>query len=175
MKHTVISIVVAILLAVSIQASELSLVAGGAALEDLKLEDSVTLFKHPTLFGARYEKDFLLLLGFENNLVVSRNMLSPKGSGGEQAIYYTGNFVVNFPVDRIVPNVVIGLGALYRFGSERPDVGTSFLTNWGGGVKFRNLIGPLGARIDYRRIGIRGVERQTITEQEITAGLLFSF
>jgi hypothetical protein len=175
MKHTVISVVIALLVTVSIQASELSLVAGGAALEDLTVEDSVTSFKHPTLFGARYEKDFLILLGFENNLIISRNMLSPKGSPGEQAIYYTGNFVVNFPVDRIVPNIAIGLGALYRFGNERPDVGASFLTNWGFGVKFRDLIGPLGARIDYRRIGIRGVEHQTITEQEITGGLLFSF
>ncbi len=175
MKHSVISIFAVLLLSASIQASELSLVAGGAALENLTVQDSVTLFKHPTLFGVRYEKDFLMLLGLENYLVVSRNMLSPRDSGGEQALYYTANLVLNFPVDRIVPNFAVGLGALYRFGNERPDVGASFLTNWGAGVKFRNLIGPLGARIDYRRIGIRGVEHQTITEQEITGGLLFSF
>ncbi len=175
MKHTAVGILVALFLIPTIQASDLSLVAGGATLEDLNVEDSVVLFRHPTLFGARYEKDFLLLLGFENNLMISRNMLSPKQGEGEQAIYYTGNFVVNFPVDRVVPNVSVGLGVLYRFGNTEPDVGASFLTNWGFGMKFRNLIGPVGARVDYRRIGIRGVQNQTVTEQEITGGLLLSF
>ena len=175
MKHHLIVIIAGILLTASIQASELSLVAGGAKLEDLSIEEGTTFFRHPTLFGARYEKDFLMLLGLENNVMISRNMLSPKGGDGEQAVYYTGNLVLNFPVDRIVPNFVVGLGLLYRFGNSRPDVGAAFLTNWGFGMKFRNLIGPLGGRVDYRRIGIHGVEHQTVTEQEVSGGLLFSF
>ena len=156
-------------------ASELSIVGGKGVLSDLKSSEGTTEFSGSGFFGARYEKDFFFIVGVENNLLLSGNTLAPKGSAGETGLFYTGNLVLNFPVDRVVPNIVLGLGVLHRFGDSYPDVGTAFLTDWGFGVKLRDLAGPAGLRLDYRRIGVHGVEDQTVTEQEFSAGLLVSF
>ena len=175
MKNAVAAIVACLFVTTVALASEISLVAGKGPLGDLERPEGTVSFRDPGLFGLRYEKDFLMLLGLENNLIIARNMLSPSGEPGETAFYYMGNFVLNFPVDRIVPNFVLGIGVQHRFGSTSPNVGTSFLTNWGLGVKFRDLAGPVGLRVDYRRIGIHGVEHHTVTEQEVSGGLLVSF
>ncbi len=159
----------------SLAASDLSAVAGRGSYSDLENPGAETNFKRSGLFGARYEKDFFFIVGFENSVLVSGDTLSPRGSGGETGLYYTGNLVLNFPVDRVVPNLAVGVGVLHRFGGTYPDIGTAFLTNWGFGVKFRNLAGPAGFRVDYRRVGIHGVESRTVTEQEFSGGILFTF
>ena len=161
--------------ALNLAASDLSIVGGRGTLADLQSPQGDAEFKPMGLLGARFEKDFFFILGVEQNLLLSGRMLAPKGDQGETGLYYTGNLVFNFPVDRIVPNIVLGIGVLHRFGDTFPDVGTAFLTDWGFGVKFRNLAGPAGFRIDYRRIGVHGVEGQTVTEQEFSGGLLISF
>jgi len=158
-----------------VAASDLSVVAGRASYSDLENSGGDTQFKESSLFGVRYEKDFLFIVGFENSLLVSGNTLSPDGTSGEKGLYYTGNLVLNFPVDRVVPNLAVGVGVLHRFGETYPNIGTAFLSNWGFGVKFRNLAGPAGFRVDYRRIGIHGVENQTVTEQEFSGGLMLTF
>lgn len=157
-------------------ASDLSFVAGLAPTGKAELEEGGHLnFDTFPLLGARFEKDFFFILGFENNLIYGSGVLAPKSGEGEPALYYTANLVLNLPNEKIVPNFVFGLGILHRFGNSTPDVGTSFITNWGLGVKLHELSGPVGLRFDYRRIGIRGVEDSTVTAQEITGGIVISF
>ncbi len=163
-------------LTVSAVASELSLVAGLAPTGKLRGDGETVDFDRYGLFGVRYEKDYLLILGLEHNLVYGNDLLAPSGGdGGEDSLYYTGNIVVNLPVDRIVPNVALGIGLMRRFGSSFPDTGFSFLTNWGFGVKFRELFGPAGLRLDMRRVRIRGVEDGSVTATELSGGFLLTF
>lgn len=158
-----------------VQASEVSGVFGFASPDDLEAPDARLDFRNPQLFGFRYEKDFLFILGLEQNLVVARRWFTPEGASSRTGFYYLANGVINFPVGDIVPNLVVGIGFQHQFGEGEPDLGTSFLSNWGMGVKFRELAGPLGLRIDYRRLGVRGVRNETVTTQEVTVGFLVTF
>ncbi|HRR57622.1 MAG TPA: hypothetical protein P5568_08725 [Acidobacteriota bacterium] len=158
-----------------VQASEVSGVFGFASPDDLEVPDARLDFRNPQLFGFRYEKDFLFILGLEQNLVVARRWFTPEDASSRTGFYYLANGVINFPVGDIVPNLVVGIGFQHQFGEGEPDLGTSFLSNWGVGVKFRELAGPLGFRIDYRRLGVRGVQDETVTTQELTVGFLVTF
>jgi hypothetical protein len=157
-------------------ASDLSFVAGLAPMGDLTVDNGIMEFDRYGFLGVRYEKDYLLILGIEHNLVYANDLLAPRtGNGGEDALYYTGNLVLNLPVDRIVPNFVLGIGLMHRFGDSFPDTGSSFLTNWGLGVKFRELLGSAGLRFDLRRVRIHGVEDGSVTATELSGGLLLTF
>lgn len=155
--------------------SELSIVGGLAPVEDLFTGGTRIDLRNFALGGIRYEKEFLWFLGFENNVMYAARMLQPKPGEGSQGLYWTSNLVLNLPYDRIVPNLVLGLGAMHRFGDSFPDSGASFLTNWGFGVKFRELAGPIGLRVDYRRLQIRSVESQRLLLQELSGGIVFQF
>lgn len=174
MKFGVASAVVLFLVS-PVLASELSVVGGLGPVEDLVASDIRYDLRNLALVGLRFEKDFMWFLGFENNLMYSSRLLQPVGASGENGIYWTANLVLNLPNERVVPNLVVGLGVMQRFGESFPDAGTSFLTNWGLGVKVRELAGPLGVRVDYRRIKVRGVEEQSLLLQELSGGLLIQF
>jgi len=156
-------------------ASELSGIAGFAPVEDLVDQNSRFDFDHVRIVGARFETGFLMVLGFENNLVFGSNLLEVPDNPGSNGFYYTSNLVLNLPNGQFVPNLVFGVGFLHRSGDSFPDSGTSFLTNWGAGIKLRNLAGPFGVRFDYRRINVRDVLDQNLLMQEVSAGVLLSF
>ena len=156
-------------------ASELSLVGGRSIPGDLRLGSERTDLKDWTSFGARYEKDFLFILGFENSLLYGRKLLTPRGIPGEDGLYYSGAFVLNFSSASVAPNVALGLGFLYRFGNAFPKSGFSFLTTVGGGLKLRDLAGPVGLRIDYRRVTFYGIQGSKVGTNELTGGAVISF
>ncbi|GAB4249191.1 MAG: hypothetical protein Kow00109_25240 [Acidobacteriota bacterium] len=158
-----------------LQASEVSFGAGFASPEDLQEAGQSFDLKNPQLVFVRYEKDFFIILGVEQNLTLARRWFISSSGEGREGLYYLANGVINFPVGNIVPNLVVGIGLQHQFGSGFPDLGTSFLTDWGCGLKFRELGGPLGFRIDYRRLGVRGAADETVTTQEMTFGLLLTF
>lgn len=158
-----------------LRASELSVVGGFAPVEDLVFEGSRFDFDRVGIFGGRFESEFLMVLGFENSLLFGSNLLQVPGNPDSNGFYYTSNLVLNLPNGRFVPNLALGVGFLHRGGDSFPDSGTSFLTNWGVGLKLRNLAGPFGLRFDYRRINVRDVIDQDLLLQELTAGVLFSF
>lgn len=161
--------------AVEMRASEVSFGAGFASPDDLREAGQAFDLKNPQLVYVRYEKDFFLILGVEQNLTVARRWFILPGGEGRKGIYYLVNGVINFPVGNIVPNLVVGVGLQHQSGGGFPDLGTSLLTNWGCGLKFRELGGPVGFRIDYRRLGVRGAGDETITMQEVTFGILLTF
>jgi hypothetical protein len=61
--------------------------------------------------------------------------------------------------------------SFFNFG----DIGTKFAFNYGGGIKLRNLAGPLGVRFDIRGYSVPGVFSQTLNFVEGSVGVLFSF
>lgn len=160
-------------------ASDLSLFAGWNQTGSLKLGETRVDLDNFTLLGVRYEKSFLALFGFENTLAFSTNSLAPKDSGGSSGLSYTSNLVFNVPLERVVPFVTAGVGVLRKFDNDSAgdflDIGTSFLTNYGAGLKVRNLIGPAGLRVDYRRFTIYDIFDDNVSINEVSGGVVFSF
>ena len=159
----------------TVYASELSVVGGRSITGDLKLDSERIDLKDSTNLGARYEKDFLFILGFENSFMYGRRLLTPKEGPGEDGLYYSGALVLNLSSASVAPNFALGLGFLYRFGNSFPKSGFSFLTTFGGGLKLRDLAGPVGLRIDYRRVTFYGIQGSKVGTNEITGGAVISF
>ena len=88
------------------------------------------------------------------------------------------NLHVGIPAGRVVPYATAGIGLITTFGDSLlnfGDIGTKFAFNYGGGIKFRNLAGPLGVRFDVRGYSVPDVFSQTLNFVEGSVGLLFSF
>lgn len=156
-------------------ASDLSLFAGWSQTGSLRSGPERIDLKNLSLFGVRYEKSFLLVFGFENSLAYTTNSLVAKGEGGSGGIAYTGNFVVSIPADNVAPFFTVGVGVLHKLEKSFPDVGSSFLVNYGLGAKFRRMAGPMGLRFDYRRFKLYNVLDETVSSNELSGGLVFSF
>src|SRR5690606_8923298 len=175
MKHFSV-VVLFVLLSSLVQGSDLSgFVAWNHSGDLTTAASSIEVDNYSTL-GVRYEKTFLGIFGFENTLAYTRGIMVPADASEEDdGLYYSGAFVLNIPVGRLVPNFAWGLGFLHRFGDSFPDTGTSFLTNWGIGVKFRELAGPLGLRFDYRRLKLYDVLDEDFNTQALSGGVILRF
>ena len=136
------------------QASDLSLFAGWTGVGSLESVAGQVNLSNFNVFGVRWEKAFLVVLGFENTLSFSSGSVLAIAGEDNGGLNYTGNLVINLPVRRTLPYFTLGLGVLHSFGTSFPDVGSKFTFNWGAGLKLRGLLGPMGVRIDYRRMTI---------------------
>ena len=157
------------------QASDLSLFAGWTDVGSLRTVAAQVNLSNFKVFGVRWEKDFFLVLGFENTLSFSSGSVLATGGEDNGGLNYNGNLVLNLPVRRTLPYFTLGLGFLHRFGTSFPDVGSSFTFNWGTGLKLRGLLGPMGVRIDYRRLTIYGVLDENVKTHEISGGVMFTY
>jgi len=155
--------------------SDFSIFGGWSDDGKLKLDPATLDLKDVGTFGIRYEKDFAEVLGFENSVAYTNNVLTAEGETGQSGFSYSGNFAFNIPGDHIVPNFTVGLGFVYRAGDSFPPVGTSSMTNIGGGLKLRELAGPVGFRMDFRRFRYWGVEETSVGANELTGGIMISF
>ena len=173
--RTIPVVLVLVFAVCSTRASELSLVGGRASSENLLADGQSIKLRDYSLFGARFEKDFLFILGFENSLLFGRRLLTPIDSEGNDGLYYNASFVLNFSSASVAPNVAFGIGFLYRFGGTFPKSGFSFLTNFGGGLKLRELLGPMGLRLDYRRLKFYGIQGSSVATNEFSGGAVFAF
>jgi hypothetical protein len=97
------------------------------------------------------------------------------------------NLLAQFP-GHISPYGTVGIGLLSTWGgtsdnngSAIPVVGplfnfgTRFALNYGGGLKIRNMAGPLGLRFDVRGYSAPGVYGSTLNIVEISAGAMISW
>ena len=156
-------------------ASDLSIFGGWAGTESLKVGGQPISLDSFTLFGVRYEKGFLTVFGFENTLAYTTSGLVAKGEMTSRGLFYTGNLVVSIPAKKVVPFFTAGLGVLHKFGDSFPDVGSTFLTNYGFGVKMPKIVGPAGLRFDYRRFTLHDVLEESIKTNEVSGGVVFRF
>ena len=155
-------------------ATDLSVFAGwtdansvGSGVEEIRLDNFI-------VFGVRHEKDFFVIFGFENAVAFSGSSVLTTAGQDDNGLLYTSNLVLNLPVRRVLPFVTWGVGLTHKFGNSFPDVGSSFTTNWGAGVKVRRIAGPVGLRFDYRRLSIHGVLDDTVKANQISAGIMFT-
>ena len=157
------------------QASDLSLFAGWTDIGSLRTVAGQVNLSNFNVFGVRLEKDFFVVLGFENTLSFSSGSVLATAGEDNGGLNYNGNLVLNLPVRRTLPYITVGLGVLHRFGTSLPDVGSSFTFNWGTGLKLRGLLGPVGVRVDYRRLTVYGVLDEKVKTHEISGGVMFTF
>jgi hypothetical protein len=156
-------------------------------LRDLKGDFGGTL-------GIRYSAG--RVIGFEQNIGFSPSF----GTSGIKAFYTGSNLLVQAP-GKIVPYGSVGVGLFRTWGTNPVDLddpqidagkiaqfafdfGTSFAVNYGGGVKVRNLWGPLGINVDVRGFTLpnvsvnvdgRKLEDQSLSLIQTTAGLVISW
>ncbi len=126
--------------------------------------------------GVRYSGG--RILGFEPSIGFSPNFLD----SGVRALDVQGNLILNAPLPVFTPYATVGAGLVGSWGDSVKSVGTKFAINYGGGIKFKNLAGPLGIRFDLRGYtttntfgGTSNFIKQNVTFLEGTIGLLLSF
>ncbi len=166
---------VVFLSSLTVKASDLSLFAGWTDVGSLETVAGQVDLSNFNVFGVRWEKDFFLVLGFENTLSFSSGSVLATEGENNGGLNYNGNLVLNLPVRRTLPYFTLGMGVLHRFGTSFPDVGSRFTFNFGAGLKLRGLLGPMGVRIDYRRVTVYGVLDENAKTHEITGGVMFTF
>ena len=163
--------------------------AGRFGIYDLDLRKS-------SVYGLRFGHAFVPYIGMEHTLAFSPRFLFPdenaynsflkKESGG---LLYNSNLVFDFPKigQNTVPFLTAGIGLIrpYDYGDWLLPGNATFALNYGGGVKFPKLGGPIGVRFDFR--GYRAnlisdygelvswVSSKPSNIFELSFGLMFSF
>jgi len=154
------------------RAGDLTLFTGVQNPGKLTINNVVRDPKLGGVFGARFSGG--QVIGFEQTLGFSPNFLE----SGRRAFTTQSNLHVGVPAGHVVPYATAGVGLITTFGDlplNFGDIGTKFAVNYGGGIKLRNLAGPLGVRFDVRGYSVPGVFSQTLNFIEGSVGLLFSF
>jgi hypothetical protein len=169
-------------------ATDLTFFIGGAIPGKLSLglasDPTGTLrnLKNGPIFGIRLNKNIVRVIGLENTLAFSTNYLTPKSILNPQnarGFVYNTNLLVNIPIKKFEPYGTAGIGIIYQFGNADTPIGTKLAFNYGGGIKFVRLLGPVGLRFDmrgYRAMRILFVSSKgSLNIFEASAGLIFSF
>jgi len=154
-----------------ISAADITLFTGIQNPGKLTIDNVVRDTKLGGIFGARFSSGHVI--GFEQTLAYSPKFLE----SGRRAFNAQSNLHVGIPAGRVVPYATAGIGFISSFGDELNfgDIGTKFTVNYGGGIKFKNLAGPLGLRFDVRGYSVPDVFSQTLNFVEGSVGLLLSF
>jgi len=153
-------------------AADITLFSGVQNPGKLTINNVVRDTKLGGVFGARFSGG--QVIGFEQTLAFSPNFLE----SSRRAFTTQSNLLIGVPAGHVVPYATAGVGLITTFGAgpiTLVDIGTKFTVNYGGGVKFRNLAGPLGVRFDVRGYSVPGVFSQTLNFVEGSVGILFSF
>jgi hypothetical protein len=181
MKRTILASMFGLaMFAVQANAQEVSLYAGylNPGKLDLSAVQSGLSFRGTGIYGARFEFDFHRILGIEQDIAFSPRLFNSSlfpDETGVKGFLYSSNLVLNVPLQRFVPYLTAGVGLLKPFGTGFMPFDVKFAGNYGGGVKFERLIGPMGLRFDVRGYSVPGVLDSTLNIFEASGGLIFSF
>ncbi len=165
------------LFAVRSQAADLTFFVGGVNPGAITYRDIKTSLDNSPVFGIRLGTYFVSSFGMEHTLAFSSDYLFPKGLSDfseAKGFVYNSNLIINLPVGRVVPYLTAGVGLLHQYGDSDLPVGTRLAFNYGGGLKFPNLAGPLGFRFDMRGYSA-GAFSNKLNMLEVSGGILFSF
>jgi len=173
----ILTLVVAFLFALPLQAGDLTFFVGGVNAGSINYKDVKTSLDGSPIFGARLGTNFVPFFGMEHTLAFSSDYLFPhniEGIKDAKGFVYNSNLIFNIPVGKTVPYFTVGAGLIHQYGDSDMPVGTKFAFNYGGGLKFPRLVGPLGLRFDMR--GYRaGTVSDKVNLLEISGGVMFSF
>ena len=166
------------LLGTRLQASDLTFYIGGIKPGSISYQNVQTALDSSPVLGFRLGTNFVPFFGMEHTLAFSWDYLFPQNPAVKVAkgFEYNANLIFNIPVPGklLVPYITAGAGLLHQYGDVDEPVGTKFAFNYGGGLKFPHVAGPLGLRLDLR--GYRaGILSNKLNLFEISGGVLFSF
>jgi hypothetical protein len=160
----------------SLHAADLTFFVGGVKPGSINYNNVRTSLDGSPVWGIRLGTNFVPFFGMEHTLAFSSDYLFPSGVSSikeARGFVYNSNLMFNLPVGQVVPYITAGAGLLHQYGDASMPVGTKFAFNYGGGLKFPRLIGPLGVRVDLR--GYRaGVFSNKLNIFEVTGGVLLS-
>ncbi|MEW5974482.1 MAG: outer membrane beta-barrel protein [Acidobacteriota bacterium] len=130
-----------------------------------------------TVVGARLSAgNFLGVIGIEPGFGYSPRFLEPGSSSTDLRAFNAHlNLLAGVTVDKINPYATVGVGFVNTWGDSVRDFGLKFALNYGGGIKFKRLMGPLGFRFDVRGYRIPAVFSQSLNMVEGSFGLLVSW
>jgi hypothetical protein len=180
-------VVVFLSAAASLQATDLTLYGGLQKAGKLKLSAAAEIPSNllEGQFGGTYGIRFSAgrIIGFEQNISYSPRF----AKRGVNAFQMDTNLLLQSR-KKVTPYASAGLGYIYTWGQDTPvdaDLikaaafaycfGNKFALNYGGGIKARRLMGPLGFSIDMRGYTIPGVYEGTLNFYQTSLGLLFTW
>ena len=132
-------------------------------------------------FGIRFSGG--RILGFEQNISFSPRF----ARGGVHAFQMDTNLLLQAP-GRIVPYATIGLGFISTWGQDLPEdmdpaelasfafnIGKEFSYNYGGGIKLRRILGPMGFNVDVRGYTIPNARDDSLNFIQMGLGAVFTW
>ncbi len=151
---------------------------GGIKPGKLSLKGVSTALDSSPVYGFRLAFGILPFLGHEHTFGFSSGYLVPSNLSAitsAKGFVYNSNLILNAKVGGAVPFVTAGIGLIHQYGAPNLQVGTRFAFNYGGGIKFPKLLGPLGVRFDARGYTATGLDAGSVNMFEVTGGVLLSF
>jgi hypothetical protein len=132
-------------------------------------------------FGARFSGG--RIIGFEQNISFSPRF----ARSGVRAFQSDSNLLLQAP-GKIVPYATAGLGYIVTWGQDEPDefdpvdiahfafsMGNDFTFNYGGGIKLRRLLGPMGFNVDVRGYTIPSARDGSLSFIQMSLGAVFTW
>jgi hypothetical protein len=177
LRNTVALVLGAAALAAPAAAGDFTVYAGRVKPGSLTLANVRTSLDGSSTWGFRLAHGFLPVVGLEHTVGFSRDFARRSDVAGAQDVngfVYNSNLIDHVPIGRTVPYATVGLGFIRQYGSDQV-IGTKFAVNYGGGVKFKRLLGPLGLRVDVRGYSASGVISGRLNIFEVSGGLLLGF
>jgi hypothetical protein len=178
-QRLVWTIAAAFLMAAPLQAADFTFYVGGVVPGTVTYQSLKTSLDNSPIYGFRLATNFIPYFGLEHTLGFSSDYLFPRSVTDikdAHGIVYNSNIILNFPVKikSTIPYVTAGAGLIHQYGDADMPVGTKFAFNYGGGLKFPNLAGPLGLRFDMRGYRTAAIFSDSLNMFEITGGVLLS-
>lgn len=132
-------------------------------------------------YGFRYSKGGVI--GIEESLSFSPRF----ARGGVHAFQMDTNLLVQAP-GKVAPYATAGIGFIATWGQSYPsepdpvqmasfafNLGREFTINYGGGVKFRRCLGPMGFDFDVRGYTIPNAWDGSLNLMQTSFGLVFTW
>jgi hypothetical protein len=173
-----ISLIAALIIffAASSQATDLTFYVGGVKPGSIKFNDVKTTLDSSPIFGFRLANNFIPRFGMEHTLAFSSDYLFPRNLSAiknARGFVYNSNLIFNIPAKVVTPYITVGAGLMHQYGDANLPVGTKFAFNYGGGLKFPHIAGPLGLRFDMRGYTAGAISNKLNT-LEVSGGVLLS-
>jgi len=142
-------------------------------------------FDNGMAVGFRVGQSFLTVLGTEFGYTAAAGLSSQFGDFDENIHLLNANFLVQLPAAGFVPFATFGFGGVVGQRDTNFRIRSAWTWNAGGGLKIRNIAGPVGLRFDARYYAIPdGLElispppslnRANFNLLEVSAGVLLTF
>jgi hypothetical protein len=162
----------AFLFAAPSHAGDFTFFLGGTFPGSINYKNAEASLDKSPVFGFRLGTNFVPSFGMEHTLAFSSDYLFPRNVSAIR----DAKGVLSLPVSvkKCVPYVTVGAGLLHQYGDRDMPVGTKFAFNYGGGLKFPNMVGPVGLRFDLRGYRAGGISNK-VNLFEVSGGVLLSF